>query len=195
MTYLRQGLHDTPALLTAAVQKEIDLIDSGDDLHTYKNEYSKREFDAILLGYGLCSNGTMGLSSGKISNYYSARARLHHAVFGIAGKNIWNILMHTAAHTGIMHPGSKMRSPLPKVQTMICKNIMQKKFGEENADFLVEAELTSNYNRCAYVKWDELPFAEYEKYTREAAEHLGWDFDLVCGDSGYLRDFFMRELG
>ena len=47
--YLKQGLHDTPELLRKSVQEEIDR--AGD------------RFDAILLGYGLCSNGIVGLRS------------------------------------------------------------------------------------------------------------------------------------
>ena len=36
-TYLRQGLHDTPSFLAETLQKEIDKIDAGEDLYTYKS--------------------------------------------------------------------------------------------------------------------------------------------------------------
>lgn len=188
VTYLRQGLHNTPALLTEALQKEIDLVDAGDDLHTYKNEYSKREFDAILLGYGLCSNGTMGVSSKK---YPIIIPRVHDCVTLFLGSQE-KYLEYFEAHCGTYwYNASWIENAItPSKRTNEeMREYYAEKFGEENADFLVEAELTSNYNRCAYVKWDELPFLEYEQYTRDAAEHLGWNFDLVCGSSEYLRDF------
>ncbi|MEL7604196.1 MAG: DUF1638 domain-containing protein, partial [Bacillota bacterium] len=62
ITYMRQGLHDTPDLLRAALQKEIDAVDSGSDLHTNEDRLG-RSFDAILLGYGLCSNGVCNVTS------------------------------------------------------------------------------------------------------------------------------------
>ncbi len=63
-TYLRQGLHDMPKLLHEALQKEIDGIDSGGDIHTAKPQPG-RDFDAILLGYGLCGSAVSGLCSQK----------------------------------------------------------------------------------------------------------------------------------
>lgn len=188
VTYMRQGLHNTPGLLREAVQKEIDLIDAGDDLHTYKNEYSVREFDAILLGYGLCSNGVAGVSSKK---YPIIIPRVHDCITLFLGSQE-KYMEYFNAHCGTYwYNASWIENALtPSEGTeKEMHSYYAEKFGEENADYLIEAELTSNYNRCAYVKWDELPFPEYEQYTREAAKFHGWDFDLVAGDSAYLRDF------
>jgi hypothetical protein len=188
VTYLRQGLHNTPALLRDAVQKEIDLVDSGDDLHTYKNEYSRREFDAILLGYGLCSNGLTGISSKK---YPLIIPRVHDCVTLFLGSQE-KYLEYFNAHCGTYWYNASWienaLTPSKKTEEEMHEYYAER-YGEENADFLIEAELTSNYNRCAYVKWDELPFPEYERYTREAAEFNNWNFDLVSGNSSYLRDF------
>ena len=64
ITYMRQGLHDTPDLLRRALQEEIDKVDENADMHS-NEQRPGRTFDAILLGYGLCSNGVAGLSSKK----------------------------------------------------------------------------------------------------------------------------------
>ena len=61
---MRQGLHNTPEALRNELQKEIDAIDLDQDIHT-GTEDSCGPIDAILLAYGLCSNGVCGLSSKK----------------------------------------------------------------------------------------------------------------------------------
>ena len=75
-TFMQQGLHDTPKLLKEALQREIDMIDEGKDIHSYYPRYG-RDFDAIILGYGLCSNGIIGLSSKKYTISRSEDRRLY----------------------------------------------------------------------------------------------------------------------
>ena len=48
-----QGLHDEPDKLRTEVQKALDII----------HDIQGRAYDASLLGYGLCSNGIVGLSA------------------------------------------------------------------------------------------------------------------------------------
>jgi len=64
ITFMRQDLHIAPKLLREALQKEIDLIESGEDLHTNERGFEKTE--AILLGYGLCSNALVGIKSSRL---------------------------------------------------------------------------------------------------------------------------------
>jgi hypothetical protein len=188
VTYLRQGLHNTPGLLKEALQMEINRIDEGDDLHTYKNEYSIRDFDAILLGYGLCSNGVAGLSSAK---YPIIVPKAHDCITLFLGSQE-KYLKYFNAHPGTYwYNASWIENALtPSEQTdREMYDFYAEKYGEENAGFLVQSQLTANYSRCVFIKWEELPFPEYEKYTRDAAKHEDWEFDLVDGNSSYLRDF------
>ncbi len=48
--YLPQGLHRTPQVLAASVQKEMDAIEPG-------------SVDTVLMAYGLCSNGIVGVKA------------------------------------------------------------------------------------------------------------------------------------
>ncbi len=188
VTYLRQGLHDTPALLKEQLQKEIDKIDEGNDPYTYSSYFSKRDFDAILLGYGLCSNGVVGISSQKypivvprahdcITLFLGSRER-YQEYFDRHSGTYW----YTASW--IENGGTPSKQTEEEMLKVYAEN-----YGEENAEFLLYSELTGNYNRCAYVRWDEFSFPHHEKYTQEAAEHFGWDFDLVQGNSCLMRDF------
>jgi hypothetical protein len=187
VTYLRQGLHDTPDLLRDALQKEIDAVDEGCDVHTNEARYG-RQFDAILLGYGLCSNGVAGVSSSKhklvvprtddcIGIFLGSYAK-YRAYFDAHPGTYWyNASWIENAYT----PSEQNRKALLEEYT--------EKYGEDNAEYLVDAQNTTrNYTNAAYVAWEGLDFPEYERYSREAAAFFGWNFDLVKGDPGWLSD-------
>lgn len=188
MTYMRQGLHDTPVLLAQALQEEIDKIDAGEDLHTYHSYYSSRDFDAILLGYGLCSNGTVGLSSKR---YPLVVPRAHDCITLFLGsKEKYREYFDRHSGTYWYNASWIENGGTPSEETeKDMLRVYAEKYGEENAEFLLYTELTGNYNRCAYVKWKELPFPQYEEYTRRAAEHYGWEFDCVEGDARLMEEF------
>jgi hypothetical protein len=188
ITYLRQGLHDTPDLLRRTLQEEIDKIDNDADMHT-NTQNRGRTFDAILLAYGLCSNGVAGLSSKK-----------HTLVVPRADDCIALFLGSYPKYKDYFdtHPGTYWynASWIENAYTPSETNRQLKLeeytelYGEDNALYLVDTETTTkNYNNAAYVYWDELRFPACEKYTRDAAAYFGWQFDNVRGSSGWLRDF------
>jgi hypothetical protein len=188
ITYMRQSLHDTPDLLRRALQAEIDSIDDDTDLHS-NGQKSGRVFDAILLGYGLCSNGVAGLSSRKHTlvvprtddciGLYLGSYPIYREYFDAHPGTYWyNASWIENAYT----PSEKNRRIKLEEYTAL--------YGEDNALYLVDVETTTkNYNNAAYVYWDELPFPACEEYTRDAAAYYGWQFDRVRGDGSWLRDF------
>ena len=67
LTFLPQGLHREPDLLRKTVQEEIDKTEDRHGQIEESNQVLRKiEYDAILLGYCLCSNGIVGLSSRKV---------------------------------------------------------------------------------------------------------------------------------
>jgi len=187
ITYMRQGLHDTPDLLRRALQEEIDKVDSNTDLHSNEQK-TGRSFDAILLGYGLCSNGVAGLSSKKhtlvvprsddcIGLFLGSYQKYREYFDTHPGTYWYNASWIENAYT----PSENSRRLKLEEYTEL--------YGEDNALYLVDVETTTkNYNNAAYVDWDELPFPACEQYTRDAAAYFGWHFDKVKGGSGWLRD-------
>lgn len=188
VTYIRQGYHDTPSELVTVLQNEIDKIESGDDVYSYNSRMNKKEFDAILLGYGLCSNGVVSLTSKKIPLVIP---KVHDCISLFLGsKERYNEEFAKEPGTYWYNPSWIENAYVPSEENANeAKKLYAELYGEENADYLYEMEMLANYNRCAYVKWEELDFPKYEKYTKDAAEHFGWNFDLIMGDSGMLRDF------
>ncbi len=187
-TYLKQGLHDTPAFLNEALREEIRKIDLGEDLYSFSPQQG-RDFDAILLGYGLCSNGIVGLSSQK---YKIVVPKTDDCIALILG-SYRQYKEYFDAHCGTYWytPSWIENAYTPSLQMESFRlEEYTKIYGEDNAKYLVETEMMiKNYNRAAYAAWDEISLAEYETYTKEAAEHFGWEYDRVKADKRYLEDF------
>ena len=187
ITFLQQGLHDTPLILNKALQAEIDKIDQGSDLYSCKPRFGM-DFNAIVLGYGLCSNAVIGLSSQKyrlvvprcddcISLFLGSYQKYREYFEKHCGTYWYNASWIENAYT----PSEERQAALLREYT--------EKYGEENAQYILETESTTkNYNRCAYVEWNELAFPEYVKYTQDAAKYFGWEFDLVKGEKTFLQD-------
>lgn len=64
-------------------------------------------------------------------------------------------------------------------------------YGEDNAEYLVDLELGwyKKYTTGAYIRWKELPFPQYEAYTKRCTQYLNWTFRLFEGSSELLREF------
>ncbi len=106
VTYMRQGLHNTPESLRSELQKEIDAIDLDQDIHT-GTEDSCGPIDAILLAYGLCSNGVCGLSSKKYPLVVPALTTVTHC-FLAQKSDTGNTLIPITESIGIRLAGWKM---------------------------------------------------------------------------------------
>jgi hypothetical protein len=63
------------------------------------------------------------------------------------------------------------------------------KFGEDNANFLMETEQNwmKEYNWAAYIDWGFANNEQEKQYTKKAAGYLGWKYDEVKGDSGLMQ--------
>ncbi len=193
-TYMQQGLHDTPGLLKESLQKEIDLIDEGVDLHSCKPRFGK-DFDAIILGYGLCSNAIIGLGS---KNYKIVVPRCDDCIALFLG-SYQKYREYFDKHGGTYwYNASWIESgytPSEENDEALLREYTEK-YGEENAQYIMETEhATKNYSRGAYVQWAELTFPSYIEYTKRAAAHFGWEFDLVNGNSTFLSDLFEGNWG
>jgi hypothetical protein len=66
---------------------------------------------------------------------------------------------------------------------------LAEKYGEENADFLLEqlAGLTGRYQRLAYIDTPVPDAGKWEAAARDIAATRGWRFERLPGDLGWLR--------
>lgn len=181
---LRQQLHNTPDLLRQMVQREID-----------RAEEEETEYDAILLGYCLCSNGIVGLTSRKyplvvarghdcITLLLGSRQKYHDTFFGRDGGIYWyspGWIEHT------LQPGRE------RYEATYGEYI--EKYGEDNARYLMEAEQgwMKKYDHAIYVAWPSLWNDAHAAYTRDCAAYLGWAYEEYRGDDSLVRRLLERD--
>jgi len=177
LRFLEQGLHNEPTKLRERAQAEIDAADEGG------------EYDAILLGYGLCSNGIEGLRSTK---YRIVIPRAHDCItFFLGSKERYAAIFRD-------HPGTYWYTPgwietngaagKPRYDAMY--RVYVEKYGEDNARYLfgVLQAWIEHYDRAAYVDLGFSENARYREYTRGIAAERGWDYVEVDGDPRLVID-------
>ena len=180
-TFLRQGLHDEPKKLTRSLQAAIDAIENEEET-----------YDAICLGYGLCSNGILGIRTKKTPIVVP---RAHDCISLLLGsKEKYSELF--SAFPGIYwysagwleHNRKGMPGP-DRINTLKQRYLDQ--FGDEDiADALLETELDwmHRYGHAIFVDWEAFDTQEHKEYTKNCAEFLNWKYLCEPGSPSLLRD-------
>jgi hypothetical protein len=171
---MEQGLHNEPDKLRAEVQKALDKT----------TDVQGRLYDASLLGYGLCSNGIVGLSA-KIPIVVP---RGHDCVTLLLGSKE-KYQEYFDAHPGIYWYSSGWIETGTQPGKERCENLLEqyrRKYGEDNARYLLELEQDwiKKYRWAVYIDWGLGDCDYYRQYTKRCAEFLGWDYDELKGDPG-----------
>jgi hypothetical protein len=172
-----QGLHNTPDKLKAEVQKALDRTEDG----------AGKPYDATLLGYGLCSNGIVGLAS-KIPLVV---VRGHDCMTMLLGsKKRYKEYFDSHRGTYWYSPGWLEHGCQPgkeKYERALAE--YEAKFGKDNAKYLMETQegWMKEYSWATYIDWGLGPAKEYKKATRDAAAFLGWNYDEITGDPGLMQ--------
>lgn len=192
-TWLRQGYHNEPDLLRNILQEQIDRIDADADCCTCSNGIG--EFDAILLGYGLCSNGSCGVSSKK---YPIVIPRAHDCITLFLGSKERYRALFDSADGGIYWytPGWIENSVMPsRERDEMAYQAYLQEYDEDNAQYLMEMEQgwMKKYRYAYYIQMPGISYPDYRGYTRSCADYLGWEFRDEAGDDSLLRRFLWGE--
>lgn len=194
ITFFEWGLHDKVGALSKVLQDEIDRIDSGNDIHTSYPPYDL-PFDGILIGYGLCSNGVVGLSSQK---YPLVIPRAHDCITLLLGsKERYDKEFTKAKGTFWLSPGwiESSRIPGRKDRQWLFETFCEK-HDKRIAEKLVELNDTwmDAYTRLAVIEWPVFSgktFLDTAKVTAlEGAEYVGLSYEILKGNSGLVQDLF-----
>jgi len=168
---MEQGLHDEPEKLRSEVQKALDNT----------CDIQGRPYDASLLGYGLCSNGIVGLSA-KIP---VIAPRGHDCITLLLGSKD-RYQEYFDSHHGVYwySPGwiESGKQPSEERYEKMLKEYKEK-YGDDNAQYLMEVEQKwiKEYNWAAYIDWGLADSDEYKNYTKRCAEFLHWNYDELKG--------------
>jgi len=173
--YLEQGLHNTPDRLRTGLQEQIDAI-------------SNEQFDAILVGYGLCSNGIVGL---RARSTVLVVPRAHDCItFLLGSKERYRAYFDEHPGTYWYSPGwidcSDMPSPdrIERTYQEYCE-----KYGEENACYLMESigHWYEKYNTVAYIDLGFYDTTALKQFARRCAGGLGWNYDELRGNASLIQ--------
>jgi hypothetical protein len=168
---MEQGLHDEPNKLRSEVQKALDNT----------CDIQGRPYDASLLGYGLCSNGIVGLSA-KIP---IVAPRGHDCITLLLGSKD-KYQEYFDSHRGVYwySPGwiESGKQPSKERYEKMLKEYKEK-YGDDNAQYLMEVEQKwiKEYNWATYIDWGLADSNEYKNYTKRCAEFLHWNYDELKG--------------
>jgi hypothetical protein len=176
---LHFGLHNTPDDLRKTIQGEIDGA-------------SEKDFEYILLAYGLCSRGTAELTARNIPLVIP---RAHDCITMYLGSKE-RYAEEFREHPGTYYysagwverkEGEMEQGVLSIVKDRQAEERFQEyveKYGEENAAFLLEQEQmwTQNYNRAAFIDVGLGDVETYRDFTHQVADSKGWSFEELAGD-------------
>ena len=185
--FLKRGLHDNPDILRSEVQKKID-------------ETDETIYEGILLGYALCSNGTVGVRAIGIPLVIP---KAHDCVTLFLGsREIYS--KHFADVPGTYYytsgwlerAGSNVERKVQDGRGLWGKyEEYVRKYGEDNARYLMEFESSwvTNYSRAAFIDLEFVRFLNYREQAKKIAAEKGWQYEELPGDIRLIRKLIEGE--
>jgi hypothetical protein len=181
-----KGLHTEPDRLRAHLHARLEAAPAG-------------QYDAILLGYGLCSNSIVGLGSAHtrlvaprahdcITLYLGSAERYGTEFRGNPG-TYWYTPDYMERGGSASDSVALGVSADDADMSRVYEGYVAK-YGRDNADYLMEVmgAWKAHYNRAAYIETAEMRLPDYSARVREVAERRGWSFQEFAGSLVILRD-------
>ncbi len=175
-----KGLHDLGQEgMNRRLQEELATVDES-------------LYDAILFGYGLCSNGLVGLSSLGIPLVIP---RAHDCMTLFLGSKE-RYLEYFQANPGVYFKTSGWIERGTDLSQIRKDSIQEKsgmtqtyeelveKYGEDNAKFLYEqlCDMTRNYGRITFIEMGIGLDDHFAGLAEKEAQQSGWKFEKLQGD-------------
>ena len=185
LEFLPKGLHDLgQSGMSSRLGEVVAAVDEA-------------KYDAVVLGYALCSNGVVGLSARSIPLVVP---RGHDCItLFLGGKERYLDYFH--ANPGVYFKTTGWMERGEGLEQYAAESIGQKsgmtrsyeellaKYGEDNARFLFEelCNMTRHYGKLTFIEMGIEPDGGFEARARQQAQQHGWEFEKVRGDMGLLQ--------
>ncbi len=190
LEFLTQGYHDIPGTGRVEIQKRIDAVPVD-------------RYEAIILGYGLCSNILAGLRAGHtrlvvprahdcITFFLGSRARYQQLFDSRPGTYYYSSGwlecakrrgMAGAVWGGAAMPASANVTLQPMYQEWVVK------FGEDQAKYLLDemSRWSTSYSHGVLINFEFIKHLQLREQVRQICGEKGWEYDEVEGDLGLLQ--------
>lgn len=196
LEFMPKGLHDLPTEdMRAKLQQAIDAASQSDI-----------GYDAILLGYGRCNDGTVGLEAKNIPlvcpkahdciTLFLGSARQYQKYFdshpGTYFQTTGWLERENLESADYGQPAYGMQGVMGKLGLADSYEKMVEKYGREQADYIAQTlgDWKHNYKRCCYVRMGVCDERDFVDEARRTAEQRSWDFELCDGSLELLEKLF-----
>lgn len=198
LQFLSQGHHDHPLPGRAEIQQCLDAVPAG-------------RYDAILLGYGLCSNMLVGLGSshtrmviprahdcitwflGSKERYQAAFTERPGTYYFTSGWLECPVRRGQTADAGAgaFIPSQANAGPPPEYAEWV------RKYGEEQARYLVEemARWARHYTHGALIDFPFTRSLRLAAEVRRICAVQGWNYTKMAGNLSLLRRWLDGDWG
>jgi hypothetical protein len=185
LEFLPKGLHDIgQAGMSSRLQEVLARVDES-------------LYERVLFGYGLCSNGLVGLAARNIPLVVP---RAHDCITLFLGSKE-RYLDYFQANPGVYFKttgwiergeNSHQNNPQSIAQQSGMIQTYEElvaKYGEDNAKFLYEqlCNMTRNYGKLTYIEMGIEPDDRFERQSRQQALERGWKFERLSGDMSLVQ--------
>ncbi|MDF7825710.1 DUF1638 domain-containing protein [Pontiellaceae bacterium B12227] len=189
--FMQKGLHDIPTEeMLKRLQEQVDTA-------------SKQNYDAILLGYGLCNNGLDGLTA---RNIQLVLPRAHDCITLFLGSRARyrkyfdenpGTFFKTTGWIERDYVADELKDisiPTQLGMDMSYEQLVNK-YGEDNAEFLWEelCDTEKNYSQITFIEMGMEPNDSFEKTAKDEANSKGWKFKKVEGSLELLHSLLLGE--
>ena len=177
--FLDKGLHDTGCAMRPQLQQAVDRTESD-------------RYDAVLMGYGLCGNGVVGLEARSLRLVIP---RAHDCIGMLMGSRERHEEYFTQ-NTGVFYRSTgwlEREKPVEQVYrdasgVAYTLDELIQRYGEENGRYLYE-EFTKyhrSYKQLTFIETGLEPNSSFEQRARDEAKTKGWRFAKVAADLSML---------
>ena len=165
--YLEQALHRTPAKLLGQLQEKIDQV--------------ARTASRIVLGYGLCAKGIVGITARKTGLIIP---RCHDCIALFLGSPNRHLeIFREKPGTYYLTPGwvAEKKDPLGIIEEQVPR------YGRETAHWVMEEEL-KHYTHIALIDTGVAKMAPLRARAMENAAVLKKQYEEIPGSLAYFRE-------
>jgi len=170
--FLEQGLHKAPAKMKPAIQEKID--------------EAKQDFDYIVLGYGLCGNGTLGIRAREIPVVIP---RAHDCITYWLGSRERHLQEHSKAPASYYLTKGWIEEAKAPLATF---DEYKERYGLKTAEWVIREEF-KNYTRPALITTGAYDPAQYRQYAQSNAAFLGVNYEEITGSLALFEKMIRNE--